>query len=28
MAPAPSSTSSAVTLTINGEKHHLTVDHR
>ncbi|MFD5648018.1 2Fe-2S iron-sulfur cluster-binding protein [Streptomyces sp. NPDC127039] len=28
MAPAPSSTSSAVTLNINGEKHQLTVDHR
>ncbi|MEU0225391.1 2Fe-2S iron-sulfur cluster-binding protein [Streptomyces sp. NPDC006284] len=28
MAPAPSSTSSAVVLTINGEKHQLTVDHR
>ncbi|KAF4408037.1 2Fe-2S iron-sulfur cluster-binding protein [Streptomyces lycii] len=28
MAPAPSSTSSAVTLNINGEQHQLTVDHR
>ncbi|MFE1025107.1 2Fe-2S iron-sulfur cluster-binding protein [Streptomyces sp. NPDC058818] len=28
MAPAPSSTSSAVVLNINGEKHQLTVDHR
>jgi xanthine dehydrogenase YagT iron-sulfur-binding subunit len=28
MAPAPSSTSSAITLNINGEKHQLTVDHR
>lgn len=28
MAPAPSPTSSAVTLNINGEKHQLTVDHR
>ncbi|MET8901628.1 2Fe-2S iron-sulfur cluster-binding protein [Streptomyces sp. NPDC048232] len=28
MAPAPSSTTSAVTLNINGEKHQLTVDHR
>ncbi|MFB4422896.1 (2Fe-2S)-binding protein [Streptomyces sp. QL37] len=28
MAPAPSSTYSAVTLNINGEKHTLTVDHR
>ncbi|MFC8872856.1 2Fe-2S iron-sulfur cluster-binding protein [Streptomyces sp. NPDC057148] len=28
MAPAPSSTSSAVILNINGEKHQLTVDHR
>ncbi|MDQ0402289.1 2Fe-2S iron-sulfur cluster-binding protein [Streptomyces sp. NBC_01723] len=28
MAPAPSSTTSAVTLHINGEKHQLTVDHR
>ncbi|MER6163279.1 2Fe-2S iron-sulfur cluster-binding protein [Streptomyces violaceorubidus] len=28
MAPVPSSTSSAVTLNINGEKHQLTVDHR
>ncbi|OWA02749.1 (2Fe-2S)-binding protein [Streptomyces sp. CS159] len=28
MAPTPSSTSSAVTLNINGEKHQLTVDHR
>ncbi|MPY56828.1 (2Fe-2S)-binding protein [Streptomyces spongiae] len=28
MAPAPSSTNSAVTLNINGEKHTLTVDHR
>ncbi|MFC7894270.1 (2Fe-2S)-binding protein [Streptomyces sp. NPDC057381] len=28
MAPAPSSTSSAVMLNINGEKHQLTVDHR
>ncbi|MEV1048164.1 2Fe-2S iron-sulfur cluster-binding protein [Streptomyces sp. NPDC049916] len=28
MAPAPSSTSSAITLNINGEKHHLSVDHR
>ncbi|MGC9376928.1 2Fe-2S iron-sulfur cluster-binding protein [Streptomyces sp. MH13] len=28
MAPAPSSTSSAVILHINGEKHELTVDHR
>ncbi|BDD70641.1 2Fe-2S iron-sulfur cluster-binding protein [Streptomyces violaceoruber] len=28
MAPVPPSTSSAVTLNINGEKHQLTVDHR
>ncbi|MEU7328091.1 (2Fe-2S)-binding protein [Streptomyces parvus] len=28
MAPAPSSTSSAITLNINGEKHHLPIDHR
>ncbi|MFE9241234.1 (2Fe-2S)-binding protein [Streptomyces sp. NPDC007007] len=28
MAPPPSSTSSAITLNINGEKHHLPVDHR
>lgn len=28
MAPSPSSTSSAVILNINGEKHQLTVDHR
>jgi len=28
MAPAPSSTYSAITLNINGEKHTLTVDHR
>ncbi|PCG87300.1 (2Fe-2S)-binding protein [Streptomyces sp. WZ.A104] len=28
MAPAPSSTSSAITLNVNGEKHHLSVDHR
>ncbi|MFE2048224.1 2Fe-2S iron-sulfur cluster-binding protein [Streptomyces sp. NPDC059459] len=28
MAPSPTSTSSAVVLTINGEKHQLTVDHR
>ncbi|MEU6100738.1 2Fe-2S iron-sulfur cluster-binding protein [Streptomyces flaveolus] len=28
MAPAPSSTSSAINLNINGEKHQLTVDHR
>ncbi|MEU3719027.1 (2Fe-2S)-binding protein [Streptomyces californicus] len=28
MAPATSSTSSAITLNINGEKHHLPVDHR
>lgn len=28
MAPAPSSTSSAVTLNINGEKHQLSIDHR
>lgn len=28
MAPAPSSTYSAITLTINGEKYPLTVDHR
>ncbi|MGW4949786.1 2Fe-2S iron-sulfur cluster-binding protein [Streptomyces parvulus] len=28
MAPAPSSTTSAVTLNINGDKHQLTVDHR
>ncbi|RSN66505.1 (2Fe-2S)-binding protein [Streptomyces sp. WAC 04229] len=28
MAPAPSSTTSAVALNINGEKHQLTVDHR
>ncbi|GAB2999961.1 2Fe-2S iron-sulfur cluster-binding protein [Streptomyces pseudoechinosporeus] len=28
MAPAPSSTSSAITLNINGEKHTLPVDHR
>ncbi|MFI1226598.1 MULTISPECIES: (2Fe-2S)-binding protein [unclassified Streptomyces] len=28
MAPATSSTSSAITLNINGEKHHLSVDHR
>ncbi|MEU3661774.1 2Fe-2S iron-sulfur cluster-binding protein [Streptomyces sp. NPDC032940] len=28
MAPAPASTSSAITLNINGEKHQLTVDHR
>lgn len=28
MAPAPSTTSSAITLNINGEKHHLPVDHR
>ncbi|MFI6080647.1 2Fe-2S iron-sulfur cluster-binding protein [Streptomyces sp. NPDC051217] len=28
MAPAPSSTSSAITLNINGEKHHLSIDHR
>ncbi|MFF2697173.1 (2Fe-2S)-binding protein [Streptomyces cyaneofuscatus] len=28
MAPAPSSTTSAITLNINGEKHHLSVDHR
>ncbi|MGW8741982.1 2Fe-2S iron-sulfur cluster-binding protein [Streptomyces sp. NPDC055794] len=28
MAPAPSSTTSAVTLNINGQKHQLTVDHR
>ncbi|MGW8387772.1 (2Fe-2S)-binding protein [Streptomyces albidoflavus] len=28
MAPEPSPTSSAITLHINGEKHHLSVDHR
>lgn len=28
MAPAPSSTTSAITLNVNGEKHHLSVDHR
>ncbi|QHY93583.1 Carbon monoxide dehydrogenase small chain [Streptomyces sp. S4.7] len=28
MAPAPSSTSSAIILNINGEKHHLSIDHR
>ncbi|QWQ44924.1 2Fe-2S iron-sulfur cluster binding domain-containing protein [Streptomyces sp. YPW6] len=28
MAPPPPSTSSAITLNINGEKHHLPVDHR
>lgn len=28
MVPAPSSTSSAITLNINGEKHHLSIDHR
>ncbi|MEU3055625.1 (2Fe-2S)-binding protein [Streptomyces griseus] len=28
MAPATSSTSSAITLNINGEKHHLSIDHR
>ncbi|MFE7534352.1 (2Fe-2S)-binding protein [Streptomyces rhizosphaericola] len=28
MAPASSSTSSSITLNINGEKHHLSVDHR
>ncbi|MBO1283811.1 2Fe-2S iron-sulfur cluster binding domain-containing protein [Streptomyces sp. CAI-21] len=28
MAPEPSQTSSAITLHINGEKHHLSVDHR
>jgi xanthine dehydrogenase YagT iron-sulfur-binding subunit len=28
MDPAPSSTSSAITLDINGEKHHLSIDHR
>lgn len=28
MAPASSSTTSAITLNINGEKHHLSVDHR
>lgn len=28
MAPAPSATSSAIVLNINGEKHQLTVDHR
>ncbi|MET9705283.1 (2Fe-2S)-binding protein [Streptomyces griseus] len=28
MAPATSSTSSAITLNINGEKHHLPIDHR
>ncbi|MFE1130751.1 (2Fe-2S)-binding protein [Streptomyces albidoflavus] len=28
MAPQPSPTSSAITLHINGEKHHLSVDHR
>ncbi|MEV5581397.1 2Fe-2S iron-sulfur cluster-binding protein [Streptomyces parvus] len=28
MAPAPSSTSSAITLNVNGEKHHLPIDHR
>jgi xanthine dehydrogenase YagT iron-sulfur-binding subunit len=28
MAPATSSTSSAITLNVNGEKHHLSIDHR
>ncbi|MFH9690021.1 (2Fe-2S)-binding protein [Streptomyces sp. NPDC021019] len=28
MAPATSSTSSAITLNVNGEKHHLPIDHR
>ncbi|MCI4042718.1 2Fe-2S iron-sulfur cluster-binding protein [Streptomyces sp. TRM75563] len=28
MAPTTSSTSSAITLNINGEKHHLSIDHR
>ncbi|RBL84412.1 (2Fe-2S)-binding protein, partial [Streptomyces cavourensis] len=28
MAPARSSTSSSITLNVNGEKHHLSVDHR
>ncbi|MFJ9110317.1 2Fe-2S iron-sulfur cluster-binding protein [Streptomyces sp. NPDC102283] len=28
MAPATSSTSSAITLSVNGEKHHLSIDHR